>query len=41
MKTPAWPFPVTYPATKPTPWTAKQVKEYNQSQLAKMPAAPF
>jgi hypothetical protein len=36
-----WPFPVTYPATKPTPWTAKQVKEYNQSQLAKMPAAPF
>jgi hypothetical protein len=40
-KDPKWPFSVSYPATKPTPWTAKQIKEYNQQQQAKLPDAPF
>jgi hypothetical protein len=40
-KDPKWPFSVSYPTTKPTPWTAKQIKEYNQQQQAKIPDAPF
>jgi hypothetical protein len=33
-----WPFP---PPTGPVPWTAKQVREYAQEQLKKLPEAPL
>ena len=34
----SWPFP---PPTGPVPWTAKQIKEYEQQQRAKLPEAPL
>jgi hypothetical protein len=33
-----WPFP---PATGVVPWTAKQIKAYNQAQRAQLPEAPL
>jgi hypothetical protein len=33
-----WPFP---PATGAVPWTAKQIKAYNQAQRAQLPEAPL
>ena len=33
-----WPFP---PPSGPVPWTAKQIKQYQQEQRDKMPEAPF
>jgi hypothetical protein len=33
-----WPFP---PATGAVPWTAKQIKEYNQAQRAQLPESPL
>jgi hypothetical protein len=33
-----WPFP---PATGAVPWTAKQIKEYEQAQRAQLPEAPL
>lgn len=33
-----WPFP---PPVGPTPWTAKQIKEYAQQQRQQAPSAPF
>ena len=33
-----WPFP---PATGAVPWTAKQIKEYQQAQRAQLPEAPL
>ena len=32
-----WPFP-SYP---PVPWTAKQIKEYEQAQRAQLPESPL
>jgi hypothetical protein len=34
----SWPFP---PATGAVPWTAKQIKQYNQQQRNQIPDAPF
>lgn len=33
----SWPFP-THP---PTPWTAKQIKEYAQQQRSQLPESPL
>jgi hypothetical protein len=33
-----WPFP---PATGSVPWTAKQIKAYQQAQRAQLPEAPL
>jgi hypothetical protein len=33
-----WPFP---PATGAVPWTAKQIKAYQQAQRAQLPEAPL
>jgi hypothetical protein len=33
-----WPFPS---ATGAVPWTAKQIKEYQQAQRAQLPEAPL
>ena len=33
-----WPFP---PPEGPTPWTRKQIREYDQKQLDQMPDAPM
>lgn len=33
-----WPFP---PATGPVPWTAKQIREYEQQQRNQLPEAPL
>jgi len=33
-----WPFP---PVTGAVPWTAKQIKAYNQAQRAQLPEAPL
>ena len=33
-----WPFP---PTTGAVPWTAKQIKAYNQAQRAQLPEAPL
>jgi hypothetical protein len=36
MNKKSWPFP---PATGAVPWTAKQIKAYNQAQRAQLPEA--
>ena len=33
-----WPFP---PATGAVPWTAKQIKAYQQAQRAQLPESPL
>jgi len=33
-----WPFP---PTTGAVPWTAKQIKAYQQAQRAQLPEAPL
>jgi len=38
MSNKSWPFP---PATGAVPWTAKQIKAYNQAQRAQLPEAPL
>ena len=34
VKAKQWPFPVSYPMTKATLWTAKQTKEYEAKKLS-------
>jgi len=38
MNNQSWPFP---PATGAVPWTAKQIKAYNQAQRAQLPESPM
>jgi hypothetical protein len=38
MNNQPWPFP---PATGAIPWTAKQIKAYQQAQRAQLPEAPL
>ena len=38
IKHDAWPFP---PSTGAKPWTAKQIKAYNQAQRAQLPESPM
>jgi hypothetical protein len=38
MNNQSWPFP---PATGAIPWTAKQIKAYQQAQRAQLPESPL
>jgi hypothetical protein len=38
MNKQSWPFP---PATGAKPWTAKQIKAYQQAQRAQLPESPM